>query len=246
MGGRPTEPHLKSPRIKTSFPFNVRLPRAFFTRNETRRGDRQPFSIMEHFFPVTVPGAKMTDTFGQLLLRTLPELRAYAMALTRNRSAADDLLQEAALKAWQGRGQFQPDSNFRAWFYRIVRNEYLTTVRKGKRRPTADIADTPEHFLAAPANQDEKIAVAEILRAFSALPVNHREVLTLVCAQDFTYEEAAEAMGCTVGTIKSKLWRARAAMHKGIFGSDRPKPAGKVTQPTGTLRHAALQTIGAA
>jgi RNA polymerase sigma-70 factor (ECF subfamily) len=168
----------------------------------------------------------MADTFGHLLLVTMPDVRGYAVALTRCRTAADDLLQEAALNAWQARDQFRPGTNFRGWFCRIMRNAYISGRRRHK--PTSDIAVVPEQFLSIAAKQEEKIALGEILRAFSGLPLRHREVLSLICAQNFSYEEAAEAMSCTVGTIKSRLWRAREEMHWRLMGCERSKTSAAV------------------
>lgn len=181
----------------------------------------------------------MTDTFSDHLLRTLPVLRGYAMSLTRCAATADDLLQEAALRAWQYRDQFQPGTNFRAWFCRIIRNEYISGLRR--RRPSVDIAEVPEQFLATVGNQEDRIAVGEMLRVFAKLPIRHREVLTLICGHNFTYEEAAQAMGCTVGTIKSKLWRARTEMQRRLMGEYRPRRV--VAQKGGKMRGAAYAGV---
>ncbi len=153
----------------------------------------------------------MSEKFHQMLLAHLPKLRAYALMLTRNRPDADDLVQTATVLVLRAESQFIPGTNFSAWSYRILKNSYISTCRGHKRRPSS-IDDVPEASLAYPARQYEQVLASEVVTAMGKLSVNLREVLTLICGGDMSYEDAAVAMSCSVGTVKSRLWRARDQM----------------------------------
>lgn len=141
----------------------------------------------------------------------LPAMRAFAISLTRNVSSADDLVQESVVKAWSNLDKFQAGTNMRAWLFTILRNTFYSDRRKMKREvPDPDgaiagrMATKPEH--------DARLAFGEFLAAFDVLSPEHREVLVLVGAEGFSYEEAAETMGVAVGTVKSRANRARARL----------------------------------
>ena len=161
----------------------------------------------------------MASEFHDMLVEQLPRLRAYALALTRNRSAADDLIQETALKAWNAQTQFQPGTNFKAWIYRILRNEHISSFRRHK-RPQISMEAVPDEFFAREGDQETKVLTKEVMTRISELSPGQREVLLLNCASGLSYEEIAEAIGCSVGTVKSRLWRARNEMHKRMLGPD--------------------------
>ena len=161
----------------------------------------------------------MASEFHNMLVEQLPRLRAYALALTRNRSAADDLIQETALKAWNAQAQFQPGTNFKAWIYRILRNEHISSFRRHK-RPQVSMDAVPEEFFAREGDQETKVLTKEVMTRIAELSPGQREVLLLNCASGLSYEEIAEAIGCSVGTVKSRLWRARNEMHKRMLGPD--------------------------
>jgi RNA polymerase sigma-70 factor (ECF subfamily) len=165
------------------------------------------------------------DKFQQLLLEHLPRLRAYAIMLTRDRSQAEDLLQETALRALRAQDQFLMGTNFTAWIYKILRNEYISSLRRKKHQPVP-IEDMPAEFLSRKGEQENDVLSREIIQAMNKLQHGQREVLILICASGLSYEEAAEALGCSVGTIKSRLWRARARMAALIMGADETQ-AGK-------------------
>jgi RNA polymerase sigma-70 factor (ECF subfamily) len=139
--------------------------------------------------------------------------------LTRNRSAADDLLQEAAYRALRSKTQFALGTNFTAWIYRIVHNEYISSQRRAKRTPVS-IDAVPEEFFSRPGNQEDKLLSREVLHLMDKLKPSQRETLLLICASGLSYEEASAALGCSVGTVKSRLWRARRHMQMLIMGEE--------------------------
>jgi len=159
----------------------------------------------------------VSEQFQQLLLAQMPRLRAYAMTLTRNRPDADDLIQTTAVLALRSESLFMVGSNFSAWAYRIMRNSFLSNCRKNKRRPTS-IDDVPETSLASPETLHEHVLSREVVRAMDKLSPNLREILTLICGAELSYEEAASVLSCSVGTVKSRLWRARDRMKDILLG----------------------------
>ena len=168
----------------------------------------------------------MANQFHEMLLEHLPRLQAYAIMLTRDRALAEDLLQETALRALRAQSQFTLGTNFTAWIYKILRNEYISSLRRKKRQPV-QIEDMPAEFLSRRGEQENDVLSREIIHAMDKLQHGQREVLILICASGLSYEEAADALGCSVGTIKSRLWRARARMASLILGENEAKAAGK-------------------
>ncbi len=144
----------------------------------------------------------------QELIALLPSLRAFAWSLARNGADADDLVQETLIKAWGNRDKFTPGTNLRAWLFTILRNTWYTTV--GKRRREAP--DEDGHFadtLTAAPNQEWQCELSSLKAALDQLPPEHREAIIMVGAAGLSYEEAAEISGCALGTIKSRVNRAR-------------------------------------
>ncbi|SOB99268.1 RNA polymerase sigma factor [Rhodobacter maris] len=141
----------------------------------------------------------------------IPALRAFAISLTRNVSEADDLVQEAILKAWSNFDKFQPGSDLKAWLFTILRNTFYSARRK-TRREVADPDGLHAATLAVKPAHDGRLALADFTRAFDQLSAEHREVLILVGANGYSYEQAAGMMGCAVGTAKSRANRARARL----------------------------------
>jgi RNA polymerase sigma-70 factor (ECF subfamily) len=150
-------------------------------------------------------------TFKAELAAIIPHLRAFGRSLSGSRDAADDLVQETMMKAWSARDRFQPGTSMRAWTFIILRNIFLSQMRRNRFRGEWDdgVADG---ILAAPAGQDKQLELADVYRAMQMLPTSQREALILVGAGGFAYEEAAEICGVAVGTIKSRVARARAAL----------------------------------
>ncbi len=151
------------------------------------------------------------DAFRVELGAVIPHLRAFARSLSGARDLADDLVQEALLKAWNARARFQAGTNMRAWTFVILRNIFLSQMRRNRFSGEWDDL-TAERTLAAPAAQDRHVDLGDLHRAMQMLPTAQREALILVGAGGFAYEEAAEICGVAVGTIKSRVARGRVAL----------------------------------
>lgn len=153
----------------------------------------------------------MTTDPRDELVEHIPALRAFALGLTRNAANADDMVQDAIVKAWTKIDTFEPGSNMRAWLFTILRNTYYSQYRKRKR----EVADSDGAFAAQlsekPAH-DGRLNLADFERAFNQLPSEQREALLLVGALGETYEDAANTIGVAVGTVKSRTNRARARL----------------------------------
>jgi RNA polymerase sigma-70 factor, ECF subfamily len=145
------------------------------------------------------------------LLQSIPSMRAFAVSLTGNVDQADDLVQEAMVRGLTYIQQFQPGTNIQAWLFTILRNQFHTTYRKRRRE-----VEDPDGAIAARQSvlpeQDGYLAVQDLRAAMSLLAVEQREALLLVAAQGFSYEEAADICGTRMGTIKSRVHRARAEL----------------------------------
>jgi RNA polymerase sigma-70 factor (ECF subfamily) len=138
----------------------------------------------------------------------LPAMRAFAISLTRDLTAADDLVQDTIVKAWSNFDKFSPGSNMRAWLFTILRNTFYSDRRK-RRREVMDPDGTHAAKLFEKPAHDGRLAMTDFLVAFNQLSPEHREVLVLVGASGFSYEEAAGMTGVAVGTVKSRANRAR-------------------------------------
>jgi RNA polymerase sigma factor (sigma-70 family) len=150
--------------------------------------------------------------FKRELENVIPHLRAFARGLCGRPDMADDLVQEALMKAWAAQDRFEPGTSMRAWTFVILRNAYLTDMRRNRFRGDYD-ETVAERILTAPAGQEEPIHLGDLNRALQTLPPERREALLLVGAGGFSYEEAANICGCAVGTIKSRVGRARSALN---------------------------------
>ena len=159
------------------------------------------------FEPVPLPD----DEFKDQLAQVIPHLRAFGRSLSGSRDLADDLVQETLLKAWAARKRFQAGTNMRAWTFIILRNLFLSQMRRARFKGEWDEI-TASKLLAAPASQDRHVELGDMQRALLHLPQPQREALILVGAGGFAYEEAAEICGCAVGTIKSRVARGRVAL----------------------------------
>jgi RNA polymerase sigma-70 factor (ECF subfamily) len=158
----------------------------------------------------------MPSDFHTHLIAMLPKLRIQALALTRNRAAADDLVQDAAMNALAAQDSFTPGTNFRAWMYRILRNRFISDLRR--RREIMDIDDAPPASLAVQAGQADRLALQELQRALGELLPVQREALFMVVLQGMSYEEVGVATGCAVGTAKSRVFRARRILAARLLG----------------------------
>lgn len=143
----------------------------------------------------------------------LNAMRAFAMSLTRNSALADDMVQDAVVKAWTKIDTFQPGTNMRAWLFTILRNTYYSHHRKA-RREVSDSEGEMSAQLAQKPDHDGRLQMRDFQTAFATLSDEQREALILVGASGFSYEEAAETCNVAVGTIKSRVNRARAQLSK--------------------------------
>jgi RNA polymerase sigma-70 factor (ECF subfamily) len=157
---------------------------------------------------VTAQGTPADAQFRDELLAALPGLRAFAGSLTVNESRADDLVQETLLRAWANQDRFRLGSNLKAWLCTILRNQFYTECRKRKRE-VEDVDGVLAGQLAAPAAQEHGAELQKVWTKLAKLPPLQREALLLVAAQGLTYEAAANLVGCQVGTVKSRVSRAR-------------------------------------
>ncbi|TRD21683.1 RNA polymerase sigma factor [Palleronia caenipelagi] len=142
------------------------------------------------------------------ILDHLSALRAFAMSLTRNSAAADDLVQDTIEKAWKNIEKFEAGTNLRAWLFTIQRNAFYSVRRKSKRE-VADVDGAIAATLSERPAHDGRLALNDFRKAFEQLPDEQREALMLVGASGFAYDEAAEMCGVAVGTIKSRANRGR-------------------------------------
>jgi RNA polymerase sigma-70 factor (ECF subfamily) len=148
----------------------------------------------------------MAHEFHEQLTAFLPKMRIWALALTRNRAAADDLAQDVATKALVAQDGFVPGTNFSAWIHRIMINHFISGVRS--RREFTDMDSVPE------------VAVRELGVALDKLPRDQREALFMIVLQEKSYESAAELTGCAIGTLKSRVHRARLQLRAFLTGEE--------------------------
>jgi RNA polymerase sigma-70 factor (ECF subfamily) len=142
------------------------------------------------------------------LIAAIPSLRAFAVSLSQNADKADDLVQETLVKAWDKHESFQLGTNLKAWLFTILRNEFYSQMRK-RGREVQDTDGAMTARLAVHPSQQGKLDLQDFRSALEQLPEDQREAIILIGASGFSYEEAALICGCAVGTIKSRVSRAR-------------------------------------
>ncbi len=157
------------------------------------------------------------DFHGQLTT-ILPRLRIYALSLTRNRDSADDLVHDTVIKALAGRQSFQPGTNLAAWLFRIQRNEFISGLRRV--RPTVPVDSTIAETLSHPPHQESGLIMREFLTAFSKLAPTQREALLLAVVEGLPYETIAAHTNVSVGTVKSRISRARDRLEHLLIDGD--------------------------
>ena len=177
-------------------------------------------------------------SFKDDLVAQIPGLRAFAVSLCGSVTLADDLVQEALLRAWSNSDKFQRGTSLRAWMFTILRNVYYSQYRKRSR----EVQDSDGVFargIAVVGDQESHLDLADFRIALAKLPAEQREVLTMVGASGLSYEEAAVICGVEIGTIKSRVSRARAKLSE-LMGLDdrRPNASGRAASPA-VLRSAA-------
>ena len=152
---------------------------------------------------------KGCSMFAVALEKLLPELRGYARMLCRDAARADDIVQNACLKAWYARESFSPEKgSFKAWMMTITRNEFLQDARKNRRLDCYDPSDL-EDRLVVDCQLSDRADCSDAIRQIFQLGREQRDVFVLVVAMGYSYEEAAKICKCSVGTIKSRINRAR-------------------------------------
>ncbi|MFZ5783638.1 MAG: sigma-70 family RNA polymerase sigma factor [Pseudomonadota bacterium] len=182
--------------------------------------------------------------FHEQLKTVLPRLRIYALSLTRDRDAADDLVHDTVIKALSGRRSFQPGTNLAAWLFRIQRNEFISGLRR--RRPSVPVDAAIAESLSHPAHQDSRLVMREFLSAFGKLASTQREALLLAVLEGLPYEEIAAHTGVSVGTVKSRISRARDTLERLLLdGEGAPQAAqgnsGRTTSSVADERELAAQ-----
>lgn len=175
------------------------------------------------------------EDFRKGLLELIPFLRAFSRSLCGNRDLADDLAQDALAKAWQARDSFRPGSNLKAWLFTILRNQFYSDRRRAWRQAPWD-EGAAERLPAPGSAQGWAMQLSDTARALRNLPNEQREALILVGAGGFSYEDAAKICNCAVGTVKSRVARARKALIASLegkgalpLGADAHRPEGDAT-----------------
>jgi RNA polymerase sigma factor (sigma-70 family) len=163
-------------------------------------------------------GEVVLPEFRDGLLQAVPSLRAFALSLTSNPARADDLVQDTLLKGWQHRARFQAGTNLNAWLFTILRNIFYSDHRKRVREVEDQDGSYAARLATAP-HQGDRLDVEDLQSALAKLPPDQREALVLVGAEGVSYEEAAAIMGCKVGTVKSRVSRARGRLAE-LLGYD--------------------------
>lgn len=161
-----------------------------------------------------------SQVFQQQLVLLMPKMRQWALALTRNSPAADDLVQEVAAKAMIASESFEEGTNFSGWIHRILINQFLSSVRS--RRKYADMDWMPDLPIAAP--HEHRTALRELSWAMDRLPADQKQALLLIALEEKSYENASEVLGCAIGTLKSRVHRARLQLRR-YMGENSKKAA---------------------
>jgi RNA polymerase sigma-70 factor (ECF subfamily) len=159
--------------------------------------------------------------FRRALANIAPHLRAFARGLCGCRDRADDLAQETMLRAWAARDRYAAGTNFKAWTFTILRNHFYSEARRARFHGEYD-ESVAERVLSTEASQESTLELEDVIRALTAIPDAYREALVLVAAGNLSYEEIAQICGIALGTVKSRICRARAMLLKIIESGQLP------------------------
>lgn len=178
----------------------------------------------------------MNDALHDDIVVCLPRLRAFAFLLARDREFADDLVQEAVVRVLTHADQFEPGTNFKAWVTTILRNCYYNEIRRRGRASRLDV-EVFSGVTAMSGGQEEQLDLREFERAYETLPAAQREALTFVVAGGLSYDDASKMAGCAVGTMKSRVARARIKLQQVLNSGTVPaiKNAQEASQDTGRI-----------
>jgi RNA polymerase sigma-70 factor (ECF subfamily) len=153
-----------------------------------------------------------------MIVSLLPRLRGFAHALARSTDAADDLVQATCEKALRSSDSWTPGTRLDSWMFRIMQNHWIDTVRKQRPETALDAGETPLQIVGDDGERitEARLTLATVQQLIGRLPEDQRAVLVLVCVEDLSYREAAETLGVPVGTVMSRLSRARTALAEAI------------------------------
>ena len=165
---------------------------------------------------------------GDLLAAQIPRLRRYARALTKNVQTADDLVQDCLERAWRKAHRWEPGTDLRAWLFTVMHNVFLNEVRR--KRPETEPMEHTEYADPKPHTADAGLNLRDLEQCLARLSPDHREVLLLVCLEEMSYEQVAAVTGVPIGTVMSRLHRARERMRSFMAGEQRPNPRPSLTR----------------
>lgn len=173
-----------------------------------------------------VPNARRIDacpvpSFDQSLVAVLPSLRGYARFLTGNRQDADDLVQDAVVRMLRAADSFKEGTNFRPWALTVLRNQFLNAIA-ARHRTLVCLNDVDMAFASTSPTQAHGLECQDLARLFMRLPAEFRSVLALAAGGSMPYEEIAQISGCAVGTVKSRVHRARATLQRLMYTAYAP------------------------
>jgi RNA polymerase sigma-70 factor (ECF subfamily) len=177
----------------------------------------------------------LSGDFHADLKTLLPRLRVYALSLTRDRDRADDLVQQTVVKALAGRGSFCLGTNLAGWLMCIERNEFISNLRRD--RPTVCLDEGILNSLSHPPGQESGMVMREFRAAFVCLPVNQREALLLMVLEGWSHEQIAAHCAVSVGTVKSRIWRARRNLRHLLGDCGSPGGAASTSWPRSPQPH---------
>ena len=172
----------------------------------------------------TAAAAPDESDFRGLLIAALPHLRAYARSLTGSADQADDLVQDTAIRLMTAHEQYRQGTNFRAWAIAALRNRFID-LRRRARFHGGSIEDIDTSLFSQPPSQDTIVYFEQTAREFWRLSPAHREIITMIGINGMSYEQVAKVLGCPIGTVRSRLARARAELQSAIDGKDATRAA---------------------
>ena len=176
---------------------------------------------------MTTQSLAADDAFKTDLVSLIPQMRAFARTLCGDMTMAEDLAQDALLRAWNKRDSYEPGTNLKAWTFMILRNQFYSDKRRSWRSTPLD-PETAERTLVATTNPIAGLELDEVRRALNLLPDDQREALILIGAGGLSYEEVSAICDCAIGTIKSRVSRARdrlaLILAEGSYGDDEIRP----------------------